>query len=124
MIIFNRSEDIEKYPGRKPNSYQSFSICHWNLNSISAHNFLILSLLPAYITVHNFDVICASEAYLDSSILHDDNDLQIPGYNIYREDHPLNVKRGGVCIYHNISLPLKVKNIHYLQECINFDRKT
>ena len=33
----------------------------------------------------------------------------------------MNVKRGGVCIYHNISLPLKVKNIHYLQECINFE---
>ena len=39
LIIFNRSEDIEKNPGPKLNSYQSFFICHWNLNSISAHNF-------------------------------------------------------------------------------------
>ena len=109
-----------------------FFYCHWNLNSISAHNFLKLSFLRAYITVHEFDVICLSETYLDSSILHDDDSLQISGYNLYREAHPLNVKRGGsyiyykrrrFCIYYKISLPLKIKNIHYLHECINFETK-
>ena len=65
LIISNRSADIEKNPGPKPNPCQSFSICHWNLNSISAHNFLKLSLLQAYIAVHNFDVTCLSETYLD-----------------------------------------------------------
>ena len=94
LIIFNRSGDIEKNPEPKPNSYQSLSICHWNLNSISARNFLKLSLLRAYITVYKSDVICLSETNLDSSILHDDNNLQIPGYNLHREDHPLNVKQG------------------------------
>ena len=123
FIIFNGSGDIEKNPGPKPNSYQSFSICHWNLNSITAHNFLRVSLLRAYITVHSFDVICLSETYLDSSISHDDNNLQIPGYNLYRVDHPSNIKRGGVCIYYKISLLLKIKNIQYLQECINFEIK-
>ena len=124
LIIFNGSGDIEKNPRPKPNSYQSFSVCHRNLISIPAHNFLKFSVLRACITVHKFDVICLSETYLDSSILHDDNNLQIPaGYNLYREDHPLNVKRGDFRIYYNISLPLKVKNIHYLQECINFEIK-
>ena len=94
LIIFNRSGDIEKNPEPKRNSYQSLSICHWNLNSISARNFLKLSLLRAYITVYKSDVICLSETNLDSSILHDDNNLQIPGYNLHREDHPLNVKQG------------------------------
>ena len=37
-IFLNWSEDIEKNPGPKTKSCQSFSICHWNLNSISAHN--------------------------------------------------------------------------------------
>ena len=94
LIIFNRSGDIEKSPGPKPNYYQSFSICHCNLNIITsfAHNFLKLSLLQAYITVHNFDFICLSETYLESSILHGDDNLQIPGYNLYRDDHPLNIK--------------------------------
>ena len=82
-----------------------------------------LSLLRAYITVHKFDVICLSETYLDSSILHDDDNIQIAGYIPYRGDHPLNVKRGGVCIYYKISLPLKIKNILYLQECINSEIK-
>ena len=123
LIIFNRSGDIEKNPGPKPKSYQRFSICHWHLNSITAHNFLKVSLLRAYITVHSFDVICLSETYLDSSISQDDNNLQIPGYNLYWVDHPLNIKRGGVCIYYKISLSLKIKNIQYLQECINFEIK-
>ena len=28
-----------------------------------------------------------------------DDNTQILGYNLYREDHPVNVKRGDVCIY-------------------------
>ena len=58
------------------------------------HNVLKLSFLRAYIIVHKFDVICLSETYLDSSILHEDNNLQIPVYDLHREDHPLNVKQG------------------------------
>ena len=95
MIIFTRRVDIEKNTGPKPNFYQSFSICPWNLNSISAHNFLLF-LLEAYNTVHKFDVICLPETYLGSSILHNDNNLQIPGYNLHRKDHLLNLKRGCV----------------------------
>ena len=86
------------------------------------HNFLNWSTLWAYINVHNFNVTCLSETYLDSFNIHDDN-LQIPGYNLYREDDPLNSKQGGVYIYYKIPLLLKVKNIHYLQECINFEIK-
>ena len=44
LIIFDWSGDAEKNLELKPNSYQSFSICHWNLNSSSVHNFLKLSL--------------------------------------------------------------------------------
>ena len=32
--------DTETNPGSNPISGQSCSICHWNLNSISAHNYL------------------------------------------------------------------------------------
>ena len=62
------SGDIETNPGPKPIARQSFSICHWNLNSISAYNFTKISLLTAYVLVHNFDIICLSEAYLNSEI--------------------------------------------------------
>ena len=123
LIIFNRNGDIEKNPGLKPNSHRSFCICPRNINILSPHDFLKLSLLLAHITVHKLNVICLSETYLDSFILHDDNNLRISGDNLYREDHPLNVERGGVCIYYNISVPLKIINIHYFQECINFEIK-
>ena len=49
LTIIRLSGDIEENPGPKCNSNQSFSICHWNLNSITAHNYLKKSLLRAYI---------------------------------------------------------------------------
>ena len=76
---------LKKNPGPKPNACQGFSVCHCNLNSISSHNFFKLSLLGAYINLHNFVVICLSDTHLDSSILHDDDNLKIAGFNIYRE---------------------------------------
>ena len=67
------------------------------------------------------DVICLSEAYLDSSISNADDNLEIPGYDLFRADHPSNTKRGSVCIYYRNSFPLKILNIQYLHECINFE---
>ena len=48
-LAIKRSGDIEENPGPKPNSCDCLSICHWNLNSISEHNFIKLSLLRDYI---------------------------------------------------------------------------
>ena len=95
-------------PGRKPDSNQSFSICHRNLNSMSAHNYSNISLLIAYRSMHDFDIICLSETYLTSNTDINDGNLKIPGYIMYRVDHPSVVKRGGVCIYYKTILPLKV----------------
>ena len=81
-IVLKLSGDIEENPGPKPSSNQSFSICHWNLNSISAHNYIKVSLLRAYISTHKFDVICISETYLDSDTSDDDDNLKIAGYNL------------------------------------------
>ena len=36
-----------------------------------------------------------SETYLDSCISKKDNNLTLPGYDLYRADRPSNVKRGG-----------------------------
>ena len=52
-----------------------------------------LSLLSAYISVHKFDT-----TYFNSETPLDDNNLEIPGYNIIRNDHQSNTKHGGVCI--------------------------
>ena len=47
--------------------------------------------------------------------------MEIAGYNLVREDHPSNSKRGGVCVYYKSSLPFRVINVKYLQESISFE---
>ena len=115
------SGDVETNPVPQSKRCQEFSICHWNLNSIVTHSFIKVSLLKAYITIYNYDVICLSETYLDPYIL--SNDKKILGYELIREDHPSNSKLGGVCVSYRNSLPLKILDIFYLQECIVFELK-
>ena len=57
--ILHHLGDVEFDPGLKPDSSQSFSICHWNLN-MSVHNYSKISLLTAYIFIHDFDIIYLS----------------------------------------------------------------
>ena len=108
---------------REPNqnTAKNLSICRWNLNSIAAHNFVKLVLLKAFNSIHKFDIICLSETYIDSSILHNISNLEIPGYNLVHSDHPSNKKCRGVCIYYKSYLPLRIININYLNECVRFE---
>ena len=76
MILL--SGDVEINPGPRRNTDETFSICHWNLNSLLACNYNKF-LLRAYIAVHKFDVICLSETYLDSTVASDDENLEITG---------------------------------------------
>ena len=119
-LLILLSADVELNPGHKRASTSNISICHWNLNSIFAHNYTKLFLL-AYIAIHKFDIICLSETYLDSSTTSADDNLAISRYNLKHSDHPSNNKCGGACIYYKNFLPLRVLSIQYLQECINFE---
>ena len=83
-ILITLSSDIEKNMCSIPSSCVNFSICHWNLNTISAHNFIKISLLRVYVSTHNFNILCLSETYLDSIISSNDNNLTIPGYDLYK----------------------------------------
>ena len=108
--------DIELNSGPRKLKENIFSICHWNLNSITAHNFSKLTQLKAYISTYKHDFICLSETYLDSSI--PDNVIQIEGYNLVRADHPDNIKRGEFCIYYKESLPVRIKTLPYFKEAL------
>ena len=121
FYLIKQSGDIEENPGQKLNSSQKLSICHWNLNSIVAHNFIKVSLLITYNSIHKYDVICLSETYLDSNTAAVDDSLQIPGCNLVRYDHSSNTKREDVCIYYKSYIPLKVIIIKNLQECLNIE---
>ena len=82
----------------------------------SVHNFSKLTQLKAYISIYKHDFICLSETYLDSSIT--GGILEIDEYDLIRSDHPNDLKRGGVCIYHKESLPVRAINIPYLKEAL------
>ena len=114
------SGDIKKTPGPLNNFSQTFSIGQWNLNSLVVYNFTKVALLKAYLSVQRIGIFCISKIYLNSSITEDDDNLQVPGYDLIRSDHPSNSKRGGVAIYYKNFLPLKLIDVNYLSESILF----
>ena len=117
MFVFLRCHgDIELNPGPKKSKENALSVCHWNLNSITAHDFSKLTQLKAYISTYKYDFICLSETYLDSTT--PNNLIDIEGYNLVRADHPDDTKRGGVCIYYKESLPVRVINLPFFNEAL------
>ena len=112
MIHF--SGGIEKSLGHKKDFSQTFSIGHWNLNSLVAPNFTKVGLLKTYLSVERFDIFCISETYLNSSITEDDDSWQIPGYGFVRSNHRFNNKRGSVAIYYKNFLPLKLLDLKFV----------
>ena len=50
------SGDTEKNPGLRSSSSQNSSICHWNLNSITEHSYVQISLLKAHLSIHKFHI--------------------------------------------------------------------
>ena len=102
-ILLVNSGAIETNPDPKKSSPIKF--CHWNLNGLAAHDFIKVPLIEAFIPTHNFDFLCLSETFLDSTIDLNDENMNIHDYSILRADHPSNNKRKGVCIYFKQSLP-------------------
>ena len=108
MVILKSIQDQKKILSK------CFSCCHWNVNSILAHN--KLSLLTAYNSALNYDLICLTETHLDSAV--DPNNLLINDYKLFRADHPDNVKRGGVCLYYRENLTIQLVDTPYNEQCI------
>ena len=99
LCIFNfllSHGDIESNPVPKRLKPNHLSICHWNLNSISAHNFSKIVQLKAYNSLDKHEFIFLSEKHIDSSTPLNDNSLQTVGYYLVPTDHPKDVKKGGV----------------------------
>ena len=48
FIILQCHEDIEPNPRSRKLKTNKFSVCHWNLNNLSAHSFSKLTQLKAY----------------------------------------------------------------------------
>ena len=93
--------DIELNPVPKNLKIKLLSFCHWNLNSLTAHNYSKLTQIKAYLSLYKYDFTCLSETYLDSV---PDNLLEIDGYYLVRANHLDNIKRGFVFTIESHSL--------------------
>ena len=114
--LLSRCGDIEKNPGPR---YSSLSFCHWNLNGLTAHYCIKMTLIQACITDQNFDTVCMSETFLISSIQDDDCKVKNDGYNLIRSDHSSDSKKGGVCIYYKEHILLiRHDNLSTLDNCL------
>ena len=110
--------DIETNPGPQKEKTKNLSCCHWNVNSLIAHNLSKLAQLEAYNSVYKHDFICISETFFDPSIQEGDKNIQLDGYNLLRADHPSNSKRGGVCIFYKETVAVRIVKSLSFNECI------
>ena len=116
ILILSNDNELNSGPKRE-SCKRTFSIAHWNLNSIATQNFVKLSQLEALNTLHTYDLICLPETWLDSTTSIDCNDLSMKGYNLHRVDDPKNVKKGGVCVYYKETLAVQILQTK-LNQCI------
>ncbi len=112
LILILLSGDVESNPGP-----ESLDFCCWNLNSITAYDFLRVSLIEAYNSLYKYDLIGIVETHIDGTV--DEDRLSLDGYTFIKENHLQNVKRGGVGLYVRDSLPSKNRSdLVTLPECV------
>ena len=115
MLIL--SGNVLENPG--PNDC-NLKFLHWNLDSITARDKTKISLIEAYNSVFNYDLLAISDTRLDRSISNED--IQIEGFScdIFRSDHSSNARNpGGVCLYYKENIPIKHrKDFEIFQESV------
>ena len=82
--VFRRillSGDVETNPGP-----DTLDFCCWNPSSITAHDFMRVSLIEAYNSVYNDDLIGIVEIHLDATI--DEGRLALDVYTFVKRNHP------------------------------------
>ena len=99
------SGDIHKNPGPSSFSDGFFNFCHWNLNSIPAHNYSRVAQLEAYNAQLNLDIIALTETALKPS--DESEKISIDGYTALRRDLPQDTTHGGVMLFHKDNLALR-----------------
>ena len=95
------SGDIHPNPGPT----QTLKMCQINMRSLqpSDRSVKLDEMYSMLVLENQFDIICVSETWLDSSI--SDAEVELYGYQLFRNDR--NRHGGGVAIYAHNSLPVK-----------------
>lgn len=71
QLILLQHAYVEVNPGPRKAKFNSFSCCHWNVNSLICHKIAKISQIEpySYNSTYKYDMICISETYFDSSNL-------------------------------------------------------
>ena len=117
VLLFQHS-DIKTNPGPAKEKIKNLCCCHWNANSLIAHNLTKISHLEAYNAIYKHDFIYISETFFNSSVTEGDKNIQLNGYSLIWADHPSNTKWGGVCIFYKEALAVSIVNSLNFNECI------
>ena len=67
FVLLQCHGDTELNSGPKNLKNKLLSVCHWNINSLTAHNYSNRTQLKACISLYKYDFACLSETYLDST---------------------------------------------------------
>ena len=77
---------------------------------MTAHDFIQVPLIQAFISTQNVNILCLFEIFFDSMIDLNNGKISINGYSIFKaisiNSDPTSSKRRGVCIYFKQSLSL------------------
>ena len=92
------------------------SFCNWNLNTLSKDDFYRITLLEAHNTEHHYDIISLCETSLNDTLQVPENVL--PGYKFHSCNHPDGERNGGVGIFYQETLPLRIRQDLSFDECI------
>ena len=115
------SGDIEINP--VPKTKNQISFYHWNLNGLAAQNFNKISLLQALSVTHDYDIICLSDTFLDSSISNEDERVNIEGSCWYRS--PVQAQDEFEEFFNDLNLLLhNVNDVNVTLSVINGDFNT
>ena len=94
--------DLELNPGppsslrnKSKNRKVNITIAHLNVRSMASREKFYL--VKQTIVHHNYDIFVISESWLDPSTTN--NDIQIPGYVIFRQDRGPHKSGGGMVVY-------------------------
>ena len=109
QLVIYLSNDISKNPDPEPHFQNNFlNFMTWNLNSLAKDNFHRVSLIAAYNSFFNYDLISVSETSLNDTVKLPEPLLK--EYTFLPCNNPTNTRRGEVGLFYRNSLPVVVRN--------------
>ena len=113
VVLLNWAETLKKIQELTSSPIKAFQFA---IRTLRASLHIIFPKSEYLISIHQFDIICLSETYLNFDISSGNENLDIPGYRLVRSNHPSNDNQGGVGVYFKFSLPVQILSISMFHE--------